>query len=468
VASGISARSADIVGDHDGVGLAQLVTDGDVAPAELVVATIERANAVEPSLNAIVATDYEQALETARHKPAGTFGGVPTFIKDMNGIAGQQTLHGSAALANSAPAARNDVVVDMFETLGTIRLGKSTMPEFGLTCGTEFPDGTATRNPWNLRHGVGGSSGGAGALVAAGVIPFAHAADGGGSIRIPAAACGLVGLKASRGRIMGPPSDGKAPIDLVAHGIVSRTVRDTCAFVAGAEQMYHNPLLPPVGLVERPLDRPLRIGVLYQPPADVAVDGPTVSALDESVALLETLGHVVEPISIPVAARFVDDFVLYWGTAAMVLQFGGKRLLDPEFDASALTDFTKGLARHAKRRAPKILGAIRRLRKANDLFSEGLGICDVMMTPTVGQVTPEIGHFATSLSYDELMPRVAKWACFTGLANVAGTPGISLPLAHHEPLNLPIGIHFGARTGQERLLLRLALQLEEAQPFRRV
>lgn len=464
----ISARTADAIADHDGTALARLIAAGEISTADVVAAAIERAQLVEPTLNAIVATDYEQALELAKRNPKGAFGGVPTFIKDMNAVAGQQTLNGSAALTHSAPAERNDAVVDMFENLGTIRLGKSTMPEFGLTCGTEFPDGTATHNPWNSEHGVGGSSGGAAALVAAEVVPFAHAADGGGSIRIPAAACGLVGLKASRGRIIGPPSDDSAPINLVTHGIVSRTVRDTCAFVAGAEQLHRDPTLPPVGVVDRPLDRPLRIGVLYDPPTEVDIDQATATAMDETVSLLESLGHVVQPVVTLVPARFVDDFLLYWGTAAMALQLGGKRLVDPEFDASSFTDFTKGLARHAKRRAPKIPGAIRRLRKANDLFCEALGSCDVMLTPTVGQLTPEIGHFSMKLSYDELMPRVVAWACFTGLANVAGTPGISLPLAYHEPTNLPIGLHFGARMGEERLLLSLALQLEEAQPFRRI
>ncbi len=466
--SEICTRAADAIADHDGTALARLVRDGELTAAEVTKAAIERAQRAEPSLNAIVATDYDQALELARKGRGGAFGGVPTFIKDMNDIAGQQTLHGSAALTKSAPVATNDAVVDMFEGLGTIRLGKSTMPEFGLTCGTEFPDGTATRNPWNLSHGVGGSSGGAAALVAAEVVPFAHAADGGGSIRIPAAACGLVGLKASRGRIVGLPADDSLPINLVAHGIVSRTVRDTCTFLAGAEQMHHDAALPPVGLVDRPLDRPLRIGVLYDTLADANIDGATVSALDDTAALLESLGHSVEPLASPVPASFADDFVLYWATAAMALQLGGKRFFDREFEPAALTDFTKGLARHAKRRAVRIPGAVRRLRRANDLFCQGLGACDVMMSPTVGHVTPRIGHFDMRLSYDELMPKVIEWASFTGLANVAGTPAISLPLAYHEPLNLPIGIHFGARTGQERLLLRLALQLEEAQPFRRI
>ncbi|NND02031.1 MAG: amidase, partial [Acidimicrobiia bacterium] len=264
----ICTRSADAIADHDGTALARLIRDGELTPAEVIAAAIERAQSAEPSLNAIVGTDYDQALELAKDSALGAFGGVPTFIKDMNGIAGQQVLHGSAALTNSAPVAANDAVVDMFEKLGTIRLGTSTMPEFGLTCGTEFPDGTATHNPWNLHYSVGGSSGGAAALVAAEVVPFAHAADGGGSIRIPAAACGLVGLKASRGRIVGPPADDSPPINLIAHGIVSRTVRDTCTFMAGAEQRYHDPALPPIGSVDRPLDRPLRIGVLYDTLAD--------------------------------------------------------------------------------------------------------------------------------------------------------------------------------------------------------
>jgi len=467
-AGGVAAASSDdVLGTHDANGIARLVALRELHPREVVAATIERARSVEPGINAIVTEDFDRARESAESELTGAFAGLPMFVKDMTPVAGLRTGCGSDSMATSAPATRSAPLVQQFEAMGMVVLGKSSLPEYGLTCSTEFPDSPPTRNPWNLGHTAGGSSGGASALVAAGVVPMAHAADGGGSIRIPASACGLVGLKASRGRIIESPNDDKQPVSIGASGVVSRTVRDTCAFFAAAELLYHAPGLVPIGLVERPLDRPLNIGVVEQPPIDAETDAPTVDAVRATVTLLESLGHSVEPIASPVTAQFGDDFVLYWAVLAQALQAGGTKLIHPDFDAAALTDFTKGMARYARRNVAKVPGAIKRLRGSTHDFNRGLGRHDLYLSPVTGHLTPEIGHIDMALSYEELMPRVLSWACFTAINNATGTPAITLPLAHHDPTNLPIGMHFGARLGQERLLLELALQLEAAKPFRR-
>ncbi len=463
----VAAPQDDALGDDDGVALVARVAAGEVTPTELATAAIARAEAVEPSINAIVTADYERALATAAASPSGALAGLPMFIKDMTPIQGLPTTYGSRSMIDSSPAVETGDFAKMFEAFGTVLLGTSSMPEYGLTCTTEVVDAPPTRNPWNLAHSVGGSSGGAGALVAAGVLPMATSADGGGSTRIPASVNGLVGLKPTRERLVGGPDDAKMPINLVTYGVVTRTVRDTCAFFAAAEGYHHNNRLPPMGLVDRPLDRPLRIGVVDSSPANSTLDGPTHAALAATGDLLASLGHSVESVALPVDGSFTDDFVLYWASAALSLQLGGKKLIHPEFQADRLTPFTQGLAHHAKRHAWRIPGAIRRLRKASAMIEQGLGRNDLLLSPTMGHLTPEIGHLSLELSFDEHMERMAPWAAFTPLANVTGTPALSLPLGHDEDHNLPIGMHFMARFGQDRLLLELALQLEAAQPFRR-
>ncbi len=464
----VHAGANDVLADHDAVELAGLVARRQVSPLEMVEAAIARAEAVEPSINAIVTTDFDRARSRATTELEGALPGVPTFIKDMTPVAGLVTGCGSDSMAGSAPATESAPIVDMFESFGMVSLGKSSLPEYGLTCSTEFPDAPPTRNPWNLGHSVGGSSGGAAALVAAGVVPVAHAADGGGSIRIPAAACGLVGLKTSRGRIVEPPNDEKMPVKIGVSGVVTRSVRDTCAVLAAAEDFHHDPRLPLVGMVDRPLTRQLRIGFLTTSLLDIEVDAATKVAVHDAAALAESLGHDVEEVEVPVSAGFADDFLLYWAVLALAIERGGQKVIHPDFDASGLTDFTRGLARHAKRNPHKIPGAIRRLRQSEAEFNEGLGRRDILISPTVSHLPPPLGEMGMHKSYDELIPKVLGWASFTALANATGAPGLSLPLGHDAASNLPVGVHFGARTGQERLLLELALQLEEASPFQRL
>lgn len=463
----ISHTFADELAHLDAVATAEAVRSGALHPREVVAAAVARAEAVEPHLNAIVTRDFERALATAEGRLDGAFAGVPTVIKDMIDVAGLPTLQGSAALANAAPAKHTTAVAQQMLDMGMICLGKSSLPEFGFTASTEFPDSAPTRNPWNLDYTAGGSSGGSAVLVAAGVLPIAHAADGGGSIRIPASCCGLVGFKSSRARLIPGPAAHLMPVDVVCDGVVSRSVRDTALYFAEAEKLHYNPRLPRIGHVTAPPTRRLRFGAVIDTPVG-AVDRPTKLAFENTVKLLENLGHHVESIAAPAGPQFADDFIHYYGLLAYSARAAGSRLFHPSFDKSRLTDLTHGLARQFRKRLFKTPGAILRLRRSGADMAPTFARFDAILSPTVTSLPPSIGHLGMHHPYDVVFPRVIEWAGFTPLANAAGLPSISLPLGHDDESNLPIGMMFTAALGHDGLLLQLALELEAAAPWRKL
>ncbi len=460
-----SANTNDALGTDDAVGLLKRIADRDVTGSELVAASINRANSVNSKLDALATERFDAATTESERSHRAPFAGIPTMVKDMVDVAGLPTRFGSDAFPRAAPAKRHDPFVDQMVDLGLTVTAKTTMPEFGFTPSTEFPDGPPTRNPWNRQRSAGGSSGGSAAMVAAGVVPLAHAADGGGSIRIPAACCGLVGLKPSVGRLVDSRNTAHQLVDVVVDGILSRSVRDTAFYYSQAERRYLNPKLPPIGMVDRPLERPLSIALIDHSPAPGTIDNQVRATLMGTAELLEGLGHHVTAINPPVGQSFVDDFVsLYqlFGAATCSL---GKRIWDPAFERDLLSEFTEGLGGAFNNNWHRAPGLIRRLRQTRSKIAERLGDYEVMLMPTVAQVPPELGYLGMDLPYDTLFPRVMEWTQFTPVANAAGTPSISLPLGHDDATNLPIGMMFDAHYGQERTLLELALQLEEARPW---
>jgi amidase len=456
----------------DAVATAERVRAGEVSPQEVVAAAVERAKAVNPDLNAVACEDYDRALEAAQRAGtngtsgmSGTFAAVPTFIKDGTAVAGLPTRQGSAALEHAGPAKATDGIAQQIFDMGAIGLGKSTLPEFGFTASTEFPDGTATHNAWNLGRSPGGSSGGAGALVASGVVPIAHGQDGGGSIRIPAACHGLVGLKPTRGRLLPDPHAKLLPLNVVVDGVLTRTVRDTAAYYAAAELRYRNHGLKPLGDTQTPIDRPLRIGAFIDTPTGAEVDDPTRRTFERTLSILEDLGHVVEPIAAPVDDQFARDFIHYWSMLAAAVHRGGKQLYDKAFERDQLTMLTNGLSAQFRAHWSSTPGVIVRLRRSAAAWEAAMGSYDVVLSPTLAQLPPELGHLGTTLPFDVLFPRVEEWVGFTPLANATGAPAVSLPLGHDAATNLPIGMMFSGHFGDDGLLLRLALQLEAACPF---
>lgn len=466
----LHAFSDDALGDADAVELARRIRAREVTAAEVLDAVIARAEVVEP-LAAVVIDAFASAMVEARaHVPdagPGAFEGVPTFIKDQIDVAGLPTRYGSEAHSGKRSATRTDPIAQQLFDMGMICAGKSSLPEYGFVPSTEFPSAAPTRNPWNPARTAGGSSGGAAVLVASGVVPIAHAADGGGSIRVPASCCGLVGLKPSRGRL--PHSGMHEPlVGLVTDGVVTRSVRDTAVYLAEAERLDPAKRLAPVGLVTEPVTRPQRIGLVTESPTGAMLDEPTRAAVRAAGELLASLGHHVEEFRPPVDERFAEDFALVWSTLALLTRETAAVRVDRNFDKAGLARFTHGLADNARGSLRRVPGAVRRLRASKGTLAQIHPDLDIIVSPTVGQVPPELGELSIDQDFDELLPKLTEWTCFTPLANATGAPAVSLPLGFHEPTGMPIGVMFSADLGRERALLALALQIEQAAPFRRI
>lgn len=463
----ISAFGDDALGDHDAVGLVDALRAGTVSAAELVEAAVARTEAVNPSLNGLAYEAYDRAREraNARSSYGGYFDGVPSFIKDNVAVAGMPTMQGTDAW-EPRPESHDGALARVFLSTGLIPVGKTQMSEFGFSGSAEHPRIGPVRNPWNTDYTAGASSSGSGAFVAAGVVPIAHANDGGGSIRIPAACNGLVGLKPTRGRLPLDKETAQMPLHIVANGVVSRSVRDTAAFLREAERVYQSPKLPPIGDVTRPGKQRLRIAVCTK--SVVREASPEVRELTlKAAALLEELGHKVTEIDNPVPTRFQDDFLLYWQFLSFAIVRGGRRMMGPTFDRTKLDNLTLGLDAGAARNLYKLPVAIARLSASRKLTARLSETYDVVLMPTLAHETPRIGHLDPTAPYEQVMDRLMDWVAFTPLQNATGDPAISLPLAESAS-GMPVGMMLSTVRGREARLLELAYELEEARPWPRI
>jgi amidase len=457
----------DALGDLDAVGLVGALRSGRVSASELVEAAIARTEVVNPTLNGLAyeAFDRARARAHARQPYGGYFDGVPTFIKDNVAVEGMPTMQGTDAW-EPHPMPADGEFAKVFLATGLVPLGKTQMSEFGFSGSAEHPRIGPVRNPWNPEYTAGASSSGAAAFVAAGVVPIAHANDGGGSIRIPAACNGLVGLKPSRGRLPLDKETARMPLHLVANGVVSRSVRDTAAFLREAERVYRNPKLPPIGDVTQPGTKRLRIAFCTKSilrEASLQVRELTL----KTAALLEELGHTVSEIDNPVPDRFKDDFLLYWSFLAFAVVRGGRGMFGPSFDRTRLDSLTLGLDRKAARNLHKMPLAIARLSASRRITQRLSGTYDAVLMPTLCDETPRIGHLDPTAGYDQVMDRLLEWVAFTPLQNATGDPAISLPLGESAS-GLPVGMMLSTVTGHEARLLELAYELEEARPWARI
>lgn len=461
----VHAFTDDALADLDAVGLAERLAAGKLSAAEATEAAIARIEAVDGELNAMAYAAFDRARGDARDPRPGFLSGVPTLVKDNVDVAGMPTRSGTDAW-EPRPAKRNGDFADMYLATGLVPLGKSQLSEYGFSASAEHPRLGAVRTPWDTERTAGASSSGSAALVAAGAVPIAHANDGGGSIRIPAAVNGLVGLKPTRGRLAQDKMFRDMPIRIVSDGVVTRSVRDTAAFYREAERHYRNLNLPPIGDLTRPIKRRLRIA-LNTSGVGRSADAETRALTEQTASLLEGLGHTVTETDAPVAPSFVDDFLLYWSLLAQVMLTTGRPLHGRTWDASRHDNLTLGLARHARRNLTKVPGAITRLKRANaqaELYYERY---DVALTPTLATATPKVGHLDPTLDYATIMDRLLDWVAFTPWQNVTGAPAISLPLATTAG-GLPQGMMLGAAPGQEAVLIELAYELEQAAPFARI
>ena len=456
----------DALGDHDAVGLAEEIRAGRVSRKEAVEAAIARTRLLDEQLSGLAADRFSEAVEEAGAEHAGFFAGQPSFVKDNSDVAGLPTQQGTKAYV-AHPARRDGSFARMYGLIGTTTLGKTRLSEYGFSASAEFVDEPPVRNPWHTGHTSGASSAGSGAFVAAGAVPMAHANDGGGSIRIPAACNGLVGLKATRGRIPSDKTHREMPVKIVHDGVLSRSVRDTAAFVRESERVYRDLKLPPVGDVTGPGKKRLRIALVTNSIGGRVTDDETAQAVLHTAGLLEELGHTIEVADAPVPDTFEGDFLAYWSLLALFLSMTGKRTFNRTYDRSLNDNLTKGLARHAARNSWRLPLAIARLNLSRRNSEKFFADHDVVLTPTLSLVTPELGWLNPSQSFEVVMERLLEWVAFTPLQNATGDPAISLPMGTSSK-GLPVGVQLAAAQGHDRRLLELAYELEEAQPFARI
>ena len=462
----VNAFRDDALGDLDAVAVVDALRTGRVSAAELVEAAIARTEAVNPALNGLAHDTFDQARKRAAVRQGGYFDGVPTYIKDNVDVEGMPTMQGTDAW-EPRPLPGHGDFARFFLATGLIPLGKTQLSEFGFSASAEHPRLGAVRNPWDTDYTAGASSSGSGAFVAAGVVPLAHANDGGGSIRIPAACNGLVGLKPSRGRLPLDKLARQMPVRLVNDGVLTRSVRDTAAFYREAERIWRNRRLLPVGAVTGPGRERLRVAVVTR---SVNRDAsPTVCELTlQTAGVLEGLGHHVHRLDrSPVPNSFADDFLLYWALLAMTLVRTGRRTFGPSFDRSRLDNLTLGLDRHASRNLHRMPAAITRLGRLRRVSARFFRDYDILLTPTLADQTPRIGHLDPTADYQEVIDRLTDWVAFTPLQNATGDPAISLPLAQ-DAAGMPVGMMLAAPMGHDRRLLELAYELESAKPWPRI
>ncbi|WP_300393320.1 amidase [Henriciella sp.] len=447
-------------GDMDGVRMAQLISNGDVSSLEFTEAAIARAERVNPQINAIASKTYDMARVRAAESPAGTFGGVPTFIKDLMNWKNAPSFYGSRAFKDYV-AEEDGVFATRWREMGVVSLGKSTTPEIGLISSTEPLVTGPTRNPWDLSRIPGGSSGGAAALTASRVTPFAHASDGGGSIRIPAACCGLFGLKPSRGALAGPQLD--QPVELSVNHAVTLTVRDSAALFAAAEDPREG--LTPTGRITGPASRRLKIAFAPEPTNGASLDSETRAGIERTADLCRSLGHEVVDWTVPMDGKaFQDEFLLLWAAGAAEFMQQAMAYSPGKAPEEILEPWTLGLAQDFMAKKDRFESAIAYLQAFEGEYHSWFDDFDVLLTPTVSTLPPAIGTQSPTGDFDETMKRVTDFVAFTAPMNVSGAASMSVPLQWTSG-GIPVGSLFSGRRGDDGLLLALAYELEAAQPW---
>jgi amidase len=450
----------------DATELAGRIRRKEVSAAEVVEDAIRKAEALEPHIGAIVTSDFDRALDKAKAgQLSGPFAGVPFLVKDLDPYKGLPTRYGSRSAMRGGPDTEQTAYIDAFDAAGFVVIGKSATPEYGFLPTTEPMGFLPTRNPWNLERSSGGSSGGAAAAVASGMVPIAHASDGGGSIRIPSSNCGLFGLKPSRGRMLANRPAGRG-IDISVSHCVARSVRDSAVLFAATEQTDAGAPFKPIGVVTEPLKRKLKIGLVMNTGTGVTPDPEVQTAVNNAAKLLQGLGHHVEPTAWPMdGGQFGMDFTILWASGAAELVAGVAQALGHKPDATMLEPFSLAMAELVGQLPPAALpAAIDRLNANTKAYDAWLTKYDVILSPVLGKPPVELGYVAGWVPFQELQARLTTYVGFTPLHNVAGAASMSVPL-HWTADGLPVGVQLAGQAGGEALLFQLAYQLEEAQPW---
>ncbi|WP_338751078.1 amidase [Bacillus sp. FJAT-52991] len=462
---------------YDGLGLAELVKNQEVKPEELVRLSVKAMKELNADLNAVVSILEEEAMEEIKKGlPEGSFQGVPFLIKEL--VLHAQNIPSSmgSRLAEGFQLPVDSELMKRFRQAGFVTVGTTTTPEFGYNAATEAVLYGPTRNPWNLKHSPGGSSGGSAAAMAAGITPIAHANDGGGSIRIPASCSGLVGLKPTRGRIPAGPYNSEPLNGIAIEFALTKTIRDTAHLLdavsgpdIGCYSWPESPAEEYKNIIEEPV-KPLRIAWTGRPASGVPVDEECLKALHETVQLCKDLGHTVvedhpqydvEPFSLATLRIWTANIYKMINGAAQAL---GKTPSDKNIEAAIWQCYLYG----KEMTASELLEAI----EVNAIVSRQVGQFftdyDVLLSPTLATLPAEIGLLNAdnpSINAKQWTEQIFTYAPFTNLFNATGQPSISLPLKSSET-GLPIGMQFTGRFADESTLLQLAAQLEKALPWK--
>lgn len=459
---------------YDAIGLAALVANGAVSPMELLKTALARAVHVQPRLAplSLLESDFAHA-SIAAGLPTGPFSGVPFLLKDLFAFLPGTRLTNGSRLMQGLNCTFESTLVSRLRRAGVVIFGKTTSPELGVNVTTEPLLHGPVRNPWDPTLSAGGSSGGAAVAVASGIVPAAHASDGGGSIRIPASCCGLVGLKPSRARNPVGPVVGEAWNGLAAGHILSRSVRDTAAFLdatAGAEpgDPYACPAIEGSFLDAAGRDPgALRIGLVTAAPGDIAVDPACIAATEAAAHKLVALGHRIEPLALDLEAEqlFRQQITIVAANLAHDLA-NWQLLLGRPLDPTTLEACTLALAERGRGiPAVDLAAAINGVQQTARHFGRLFAAFDLLLSPTLATPPPRLGTIdQDSADLDRFLAQNAAFIPFTPLYNMTGCPAISLPL-DHGPDGLPIGVMLGAALGREDLLLEVAGQLERAHPW---
>jgi amidase len=458
-----------------GLELASAIRRRELSPVEITDRTLERAEQIGPQVGAFVTLTPDLARDQARaaEKLVAHGGdvppllGVPCPIKDLTMVAGVPFGAGSAAFADVV-APIDDGMTTALRDAGTIMVGKTTTPEFGLPCYTEPDIAAPARTPWDLSRSAGGSSGGAAAAVAAGIVPVAQGSDGGGSIRIPASACGLVGLKPSRGRVS-PGPYGVDGAGLAIGGALTRDVRDTAVMLdvlskrwPGDSYVLPGPETTFLDACDRPPDA-LRIGVLTEPviAPEATVDQACLDAVTETAELLTELGHAVEYAQPPFPAERWDAFGALW--AVMALQAP----VQPG-DEDRLVPLTRWLRERGRAvSGVEYANAVVEVQLITREVASAWAPYDVILSPTLARLPARIGELRNDADPAADFQAQCEYTPWTSVWNLTGRPAISLPLHRTEEagVTLPVGVMLGAGLGEDETLLSLATQLEAASPW---
>jgi amidase/6-aminohexanoate-cyclic-dimer hydrolase len=457
---------------HDGLGLAALVRSGEISAVELLDEAIRRTEAVDPQLNAVVVRHDDAARrQIASGLPEGPFTGVPFLLKDLDLLAGTRTTFGASVFRDYV-ADHTGTLAQRFLASGVTIFGKSASPELGLMPTTESRLFGPTRNPWNPAHSSGGSSGGAAAAVAARIVPVAHASDGGGSIRIPASACGVFGLKPTRARTPTGPDRGEGWGGFACGHVVSISVRDSAAMLdavqgpeASSPYVAPPPERPYLEETKRDPGR-LRIAFTDRSPYGEPIDPEIATAVRDVAAMLERLGHHVEERApqLPLDPAAVLATIVGTNTALSVRlaeNAFGRPMTDGDFERLTLAMAANARKASGVDYVEAQLGAFQIARSLAEFFTG----CDVFLAPTLCLPPMPIGALDTMTSdLSHISPLLRRYMPGTSMFNISGQPAMSVPLAWNAA-GLPLGMMFAGRFGDEATLFRLAAQLERERPW---